>query len=131
MLPGSELPHQISVFLGLSTFYETVPHSKLIESSVELGFPQSLLLLALTAFIGPRILVADGLVSPSVSASELSALKGIWNSRKRHKLRIAHKQHTCKMPLKVSAQGEDVPWMMRDTPPHVRATPWSTLLDSR
>ena len=56
--------HRATVYLDLTTFYETLAHSRLIASAQELAFPASLLNIAIQIYRGARIIDAEGSMSP-------------------------------------------------------------------
>ncbi|CAE7322195.1 unnamed protein product, partial [Symbiodinium sp. CCMP2456] len=56
--------HRATVYLDLTTFYETLAHSRLIASAQELAFPASLLNIAIQIYRGARIIDAEGTMSP-------------------------------------------------------------------
>ncbi|CAE7709065.1 unnamed protein product, partial [Symbiodinium necroappetens] len=56
--------HRATLFLDLTTFYETLAHSRLIASAQELAFPASLLNIAIQIYRGARIIDAEGTMSP-------------------------------------------------------------------
>ena len=56
--------HRATVYLDLTTFYETLAHSRLIASAQELGFPATLLNIAIQIYRGARIIDAEGSMSP-------------------------------------------------------------------
>ena len=56
--------HRATVYLDLTTFYETLAHSRLVASAQELAFPASLLNIAIQIYRGARIIDAEGSMSP-------------------------------------------------------------------
>ena len=56
--------HRATVYLDLTTFSETLAHSRLIASAQELAFPASLLNIAIQIYRGARIIDAEGSMSP-------------------------------------------------------------------
>ena len=60
--------HHITIFLDISTFYEGIRHEALVADARELGFPMSVLHVAISVYQGPRLVLADQLASPSVKA---------------------------------------------------------------
>ena len=56
--------HRATLYLDLSTFYETLSHAKLIESAKVLAFPASILNIALQIYRGERIIDAEGTMGP-------------------------------------------------------------------
>ena len=60
--------HRITLYIDLTTFYETISHDKLVHSALSLGFPPQLLRLALGAYTGGRLLISGGVVAPPVYA---------------------------------------------------------------
>ncbi|CAE7334827.1 unnamed protein product [Symbiodinium microadriaticum] len=56
--------HRATLYLDLSTFYETLSHAKLIESAKILDFPSSVLNIALQIYRGGRIIDAEGNMGP-------------------------------------------------------------------
>ena len=61
---------RISLFLDLSTFYETVSHSLLHSNAVEVGFPLVVLNGAVQIYRGARILQGDSQSSPPAYAQK-------------------------------------------------------------
>ena len=56
--------HRATLYLDLSTFYETLSHAKLIESAQVLNFPASVLNIALQIYRCGRIIDAEGNMGP-------------------------------------------------------------------
>ena len=48
--------HRITLFVDLSTFYESIAHDRLVQDAERMGFLASILLWVLHAYKGPRIL---------------------------------------------------------------------------
>ena len=61
---------RISLFLDLSTFYETVSHSLLHSNAIEVGFPLAVLNGAVQIYRGARILQGDSQSSPPAYAQK-------------------------------------------------------------
>ena len=60
---------RVSVFIDLTTFYETVEHELLIQQAKILGFPQVVLNIALQIYRGERLISSEGRVSHPIWAS--------------------------------------------------------------
>ncbi|CAE7384674.1 unnamed protein product, partial [Symbiodinium necroappetens] len=67
--------HRATLYLDLSTFYETLSHAKLIESAKALAFPASVLNIAIQIYRGGRIMEAEGTMSP-VSFTDRGVIAG-------------------------------------------------------
>ena len=60
---------RVTVYMDLSAFYERGEHEDLIQSAMGLGFPELLLYLALSVYQGHRMVLVDGIVTPSFSVA--------------------------------------------------------------
>ena len=67
--------HRATLYLDLSTFYETLSHAKLIESALVLDFPASVLNIALQIYRGGRIIDAEGNMGP-ISFTDRGVIAG-------------------------------------------------------
>ncbi|CAE7348380.1 unnamed protein product [Symbiodinium microadriaticum] len=67
--------HRATLYLDLSTFYETLSHAKLIESAMALNFPASVLNIALQIYRGGRIIDAEGNMGP-ISFTDRGVIAG-------------------------------------------------------
>ncbi|OLP84321.1 hypothetical protein AK812_SmicGene34810 [Symbiodinium microadriaticum] len=67
--------HRATLYLDLSTFYETLSHAKLIESALTLDFPASVLNIALQIYRGGRIIDAEGSMGP-ISFTDRGVIAG-------------------------------------------------------
>ena len=67
--------HRATLYLDLSTFYETLSHAKLIESAKVLDFPASVLNIALQIYRGGRIIDAEGNMGP-ISFTDRGVIAG-------------------------------------------------------
>ena len=67
--------HRATLYLDLSTFYETLSHAKLIESAKILDFPSSVLNIALQIYRGGRIIDAEGNMGP-ISFTDRGVIAG-------------------------------------------------------
>ena len=65
----TQAEHRITLYLDLSCFYETISHSRLVAHAEAVAFPPLLLWGAISAYRGPRLLSADGLIGPPAHAS--------------------------------------------------------------
>ena len=57
--------HRATLYLDLSTFYETLSHAKLIDAAQALNFPACVLNVALQIYRGGRIIDAEGSMGPT------------------------------------------------------------------
>ena len=60
--------HHITVFMDLSAFYEHISHDALIADALEIQFPAHLLHLAMSIYMGRRMIRVSNLVTPSFTA---------------------------------------------------------------
>ena len=60
--------HRVTVFIDLSTFYESVSLKELEASAEALSFPPLLLFNALRSYLGARVLTCEEVVSPALFA---------------------------------------------------------------
>ena len=56
--------HGVTLFIDLSTFFESVDHTRLIQVAGEVGFPPLLLELSLRLYRGARVIQAEGTATP-------------------------------------------------------------------
>ena len=56
--------HGVTLFVDLSTFFESVDHGRLIQVAGEVGFPPLLLELSLRFYRGARVIQAESTVAP-------------------------------------------------------------------
>ena len=56
---------RVTLFLDLTTFYETISHQRLVQSALELEYPATLLNIALQIYRGARVLDGDSGLSPA------------------------------------------------------------------
>ena len=61
--------HRITIFLDLTTFYESIEHELLISEAKRLGFPAAVLLWVMHAYTGPRILSCPEGTAPAIHAT--------------------------------------------------------------
>ena len=61
--------HRITIFLDLTTFYESIEHEQLISEAKRLGFPATVLLWVMHAYTGPRILSCPEGTAPAIHAT--------------------------------------------------------------
>ena len=61
--------HRITIFLDLTTFYESIAHEQLISEAKRLGFPATVLLWVMHAYTGPRILSCPEGTAPAIHAT--------------------------------------------------------------
>ena len=59
----------MTLFLDLSTFYETISHQRLEQTAYELEYPAALLNIAVQIYRGARVLTADSGHSPATYSS--------------------------------------------------------------
>ena len=60
--------HRVTLYMDLSAFYEHIDHHVLIYQALDLSFPALLLYLALSVYQGPRLVMVDGVASPTFAA---------------------------------------------------------------
>ena len=60
---------RVTLFLDLSTFYETISHQRLEQTAYELEYPATLLNIAVQIYRGARVLTADSGHSPATYSS--------------------------------------------------------------
>ena len=67
----AKVNHQcrVTLFLDLSTFYETISHQRLEQTADELEYPATLLNIAVQIYGGARVLTADSGHSPATYSS--------------------------------------------------------------
>ena len=58
--------HAITLFVAIARFYESVSWQRLITQGLKMDFPAVILDLAIELYKGPRILMGEGLPSPSI-----------------------------------------------------------------
>ena len=61
---------RVTLFLDLTTLYETISHHKLEQSAHELHYPATLLNIAIQIYRGARVLTADSGHSPATYSSQ-------------------------------------------------------------
>ena len=81
--------HRATLYLDLSTFYETLSHAKLIESAKILSFPSSVLNIALQIYRGGRIIDAEGNMGP-ISFTDRGVIAGCPAAPALSKLALYH-----------------------------------------
>ena len=67
--------HRATLYLDLSTFYETLSHTKLIQAAKSLNFPSCVLNMALQIYRGGRIIDAEGSMGP-ISFTDRGVIAG-------------------------------------------------------
>ena len=66
----ANLQHRVTLFLDLTTFYETISHVKLVQSARELQYPATLLNIAIQVYRGARVLTADSGYAPATYSGQ-------------------------------------------------------------
>ena len=60
--------HHVTLYMDLSAFYEHIEHHALIHQALDLCFPPLPLYWALSVYQGPRLILVDGVASPTFAA---------------------------------------------------------------
>ena len=60
--------HHVTLYMDLSAFYEHIDHHTLIQQALDLKFPPMILYLAMSVYQGPRLVMVDGVASPTFAA---------------------------------------------------------------